>query len=346
MKRVFMMVALFATAFTIASCGGPIKKDKVDLSIPEGEAIDSLSYSLGANMGLSLNFTFGEEVLDYEITKQNLLDFYANGDEKSEEFMEGNMRFNDFQMRRLRPYMIAQYQIKTITENGEGQDIELPEVPVLYDDEFSKKDISAIIGKQMGAALKQGDVIKINWAMKAFNDALAVESEEVIDEQLAMTIQQMQKFMAEYQMLLRKKAMEEYQKSLAENDARSKEWLAEIEKMEGVQKTESGILYRIDRVGDGDFATADTDVVKVNYEGKTSDGNVFDSSYERGEAIAFPLNRVIKGWTEGMKLINEGGQITLWSPSELAYGVQAPASIGPNQALEFKVELLEVNPEE
>ena len=79
-----MMVALFATAFTIASCGGPIKKDKVDLSIPEGEAIDSLSYSLGANMGLSLNFTFGEEVLDYEITKQNLLDFYAEGDEKSE----------------------------------------------------------------------------------------------------------------------------------------------------------------------------------------------------------------------------------------------------------------------
>jgi FKBP-type peptidyl-prolyl cis-trans isomerase len=346
-----MMVAMVATAFAITSCNGPAKKDNanVDLSIPEGEAIDSLSYALGANMGLSVNFTFGEEVLNPETTKQNLLDFYANGDEKSEEFMEGNMRFNQFQMKRLRPYMIAQYQIKSITESTEGQEIEgieLPEVPVLYDEEFSKEDISAIIGKQMGASLKQSDAIKINWAMKAFEDALAVESEEKIDEQLSMTLQQMQKFMTEYQIMLRKKAMEEYEKSLTENDTRSKEWLAEVEQMEGVQKTESGILYRIDREGNGDYATVDTDVVKVNYEGKTSDGNVFDSSYERGEAISFPLNRVIKGWTEGMKLINEGGQITLWIPSELAYGVNAPASIGPNQALEFKVELLEVNPEE
>ena len=85
----------------------------------------------------------------------------------------------------------------------------------------------------------------------------------------------------------------------------------------------------------------------VNYEGNTSDGNVFDSSYERGEPISFPLNRVIKGWTEGMKLVGVGGQITLWIPSELAYGERgAGADIGPNQALEFKVELLEVNPAE
>ena len=88
-------------------------------------------------------------------------------------------------------------------------------------------------------------------------------------------------------------------------------------------------------------------MVLVNYEGKTADGNVFDSSYERNEPISFPLNRVIKGWTEGMKLVGVGGQITLWIPSELGYGERgAGDNIGPNQALEFKVELLEVNPEE
>jgi FKBP-type peptidyl-prolyl cis-trans isomerase FkpA len=142
------------------------------------------------------------------------------------------------------------------------------------------------------------------------------------------------------------KAQAEREKAMAENAEASAKWLAEVETMEGVKKTESGILYRIDREGSEVMATEDTDVVLVNYEGKTSDGEVFDSSYERGEPISFPLNRVIKGWTEGMKLVGVGGQITLWIPSELAYGERgAGANIGPNQALEFKVELLEVNPE-
>ena len=132
---------------------------------------------------------------------------------------------------------------------------------------------------------------------------------------------------------------------MVENAEESAKWLAEIEKQEGVQKTESGLLYRIDREGEGAQATLDTDVVLVNYEGKTRDGKVFDSSYEREEPISFPLNGVIKGWTEGMKLVKAGGQITLWIPSELAYGENGAGSdIGPNEALEFKVELLEVNP--
>ena len=145
----------------------------------------------------------------------------------------------------------------------------------------------------------------------------------------------------------RAKAEAEREKALVENAEESAKWLAEIEKQEGVQKTESGLLYRIDREGEGAQATLDTDVVLVNYEGKTRDGKVFDSSYEREEPISFPLNGVIKGWTEGMKLVKAGGQITLWIPSELAYGERGAGSdIGPNQALEFKVELIEVNPAE
>ena len=128
----------------------------------------------------------------------------------------------------------------------------------------------------------------------------------------------------------------------AENAKASEEWLAKTEKKSGVQKTASGLLYRIDKAGDADIKPRATDIVKVNYEGKLKDGTVFDSSYERGEPIEFGLNQVIKGWTEGMQLVGKGGQITLWIPAELGYGAFGKGPIGPNEALEFKVELLDV----
>ena len=113
--------------------------------------------------------------------------------------------------------------------------------------------------------------------------------------------------------------------------------------MEGVNKSESGLLYRIDRIGTGDYPIYDTDKVNVHYKGSLRNGDVFDSSYERGESISFGLNRVIKGWTEGMKLVKAGGQITLWIPSELAYGEQGAGQyIAPGEALEFKVELHDI----
>ena len=86
------------------------------------------------------------------------------------------------------------------------------------------------------------------------------------------------------------------------------------------------------------------DIVKVDYEGKLRNGLVFDSSYDRGESIEFPLSGVIPGWTEGMQLVGKGGQITLWIPGDLAYGAHGSGggAIGPNEALEFKVELHDV----
>jgi FKBP-type peptidyl-prolyl cis-trans isomerase len=81
----------------------------------------------------------------------------------------------------------------------------------------------------------------------------------------------------------------------------------------------------------------------VHYKGTLRNGDVFDSSYERGQSIIFGLHQVIKGWTEGIKYINEGGKITLWIPANLAYGERgAGEDIGPNMAIKFEVELLEV----
>jgi FKBP-type peptidyl-prolyl cis-trans isomerase len=125
----------------------------------------------------------------------------------------------------------------------------------------------------------------------------------------------------------------------------SEQWLSYVEQWHGVNKTESGLLYRIDRKGYGEQPTLDSDVVTVHYEGKLRTGEIFDSSYQRGESISFPLDNVIDGWTEGMKYIAEGGQITLWIPADLAYGERGAGDIiGPGEAIEFTVELFEVNP--
>ena len=106
--------------------------------------------------------------------------------------------------------------------------------------------------------------------------------------------------------------------------------------------TGSGLQYRVLRQGAGTKPKA-TNTVKVNYHGWLDDGKVFDSSYSRGEAIEFPLNGVIPGWTEGMQLVGQGGMIELLIPANLGYGVRgAPPVIPPNATLHFLVELLEV----
>jgi FKBP-type peptidyl-prolyl cis-trans isomerase len=106
--------------------------------------------------------------------------------------------------------------------------------------------------------------------------------------------------------------------------------------------TGSGLQYRVLRKGAGANPKA-TNTVKVNYHGWLDDGKVFDSSYQRGEAIEFPLNGVIPGWTEGMQLVGQGGMIELLIPSNLGYGARgAPPVIPPNATLHFLVELLDV----
>lgn len=111
--------------------------------------------------------------------------------------------------------------------------------------------------------------------------------------------------------------------------------------------TESGLQYRREgRAHPNGAAPGPSDVVRVHYEGTFIDGRVFDSSYERGEPIEFPLNRVIRGWTEGVQLMRVGETFQFVIPAELAYGARGAGGgeIPPNSALLFKVELLDVTP--
>ena len=128
------------------------------------------------------------------------------------------------------------------------------------------------------------------------------------------------------------------------NTETGKAFLEKNGKREGVKTTASGLQYEVLKAGEGAKPAA-TDTVKVHYHGTLIDGTVFDSSVDRGEPISFPLNRVIKGWTEGVQLMPVGSKYKFVIPSDLAYGAQgAGGKIGPNATLIFEVELLAIEP--
>ncbi len=110
-----------------------------------------------------------------------------------------------------------------------------------------------------------------------------------------------------------------------------------------MKTTDSGLQYEVLTEGKGDHPKA-TDKVTVNYKGSLLDGTVFDSSYDRGQPVSFPLANVIPGWTEGVQLMTPGSKYKFYLPSTLAYGERgAPPKIGPNSTLVFEVELISVD---
>ena len=151
----------------------------------------------------------------------------------------------------------------------------------------------------------------------------------------------MQKVLMDYQKEQEEKFVKEMQTKAGENKTKGAAFLAENGKKAGVKTTASGLQYKVITEGKGKMPKA-TDVVEVNYEGKLLDGKVFDSSYERGEPIEFPLNQVIAGWTEGLQLMKEGGKYEFYIPSDIAYGEAGNSGIEPNSTLIFTVELLKV----
>lgn len=119
-------------------------------------------------------------------------------------------------------------------------------------------------------------------------------------------------------------------------------FLKQNAKVEGVKVQPSGLQIKMITEGKGRQPKA-VDTVVVHYRGRLLNGTEFDSSYKRGEPATFPLNRVIKGWTEGLQLLKEGGKAELYIPSNLAYGSQgAGGSIGPDETLIFEVELVAI----
>ena len=135
----------------------------------------------------------------------------------------------------------------------------------------------------------------------------------------------------------------ELEKTYGSNKEAGEKFLAENAKKDGVKTLPSGVQYKVIKEGSGAIP-ADTSLVKVHYEGKTVEGKVFDSSYERGEPINLRCNQTIKGWTDAMVHMPAGSVWEVYIPQDLAYGEREQGDIKPFSTLIFKIELIEVNP--
>ncbi|MCV6638510.1 FKBP-type peptidyl-prolyl cis-trans isomerase [Candidatus Albibeggiatoa sp. nov. NOAA] len=198
--------------------------------------------------------------------------------------------------------------------------------------------LSYSFGQNIGSTLKKQDIeINLDKLMLGIKEALAGEFTTLTEEQVQTTLMDFRK--AQFA----KKAEEKRQ--LAEkNRTDGEKFLAENAKKAGVKVTDSGLQYEILTEGKGDSPKA-TDTVTVHYRGTLLDGSEFDSSYSRNQPTSFALNRVIKGWTEGLQLMKPGGKAKFAIPSDLAYGKTGipGGKIGPDSTLIFEVELISVD---
>lgn len=188
-----------------------------------------------------------------------------------------------------------------------------------------------IVGGQLGQGIEDLDLDAFSEGFKA-----AYKGED-----LSLSQEELQTIFKAFQQSQIEKQQKEQARIADEAKGKSITWLSDKEKEDGVKKTESGLLYKVITEGTG-AKPSETDTVKVNYEGSLIDGTVFDSSYERGEPISFPLNQVIPGWTEGLQLMTVGSKYELYIPADLAYGPGGTGPIPPNAALKFVVELLDI----
>lgn len=191
--------------------------------------------------------------------------------------------------------------------------------------------LSYAIGQQVGRQLKSSG-FKFDQATLFASISEALEGKES-----KMTIPEMQA-------ALSKAGEAEMAKMEAEGKAnleKGAKFMAENKSKPGVKTTASGLQYQTLQPGKGKSPKA-TDTVRVHYTGTLIDGTKFDSSVDRGQPAEFPLNGVIRGWTEGLQLMKVGEKARFVIPSELAYGPQGRPSIPPSSTLVFEVELLEI----
>lgn len=355
MKKLFFVAAL-AGAAMLASCGG----NKGGVQMGSLSDFDSLSYALGANIGYGIGYDMKDIPFDFDVMTKAVKEGALGKASQDHNASLDLLRDYFMSKRSARAREIAEKRAQADSvrlAQGDSTKVEYPAADAaMFESEEEREQISYAFGNDIGYNLVQsGMPVQLVWICEAMQN--------VRDNEAKMTEDEVNQYLQYYFMV----------KLPAENAAASKEWLAGIEKKSGVKKTESGLLYKVTDMGDTTvMAKNPRDVVKVHYTGRTRNGKIFDTSIfanrtkeqqemfrkqrpdmfdEKGnlkegdKPVEFPLNRVIPGWTEGMQLVGKGGKITLWIPAELAYGSNgAGRMIGPNEALEFEVELVDVTP--
>lgn len=193
--------------------------------------------------------------------------------------------------------------------------------------------ISYSIGVNIGQGLMQQGLaqdVDVEIFMQGLQDSLE-DNVQLTQEQIMAALQAFQQQM-----------VAEQQAQVEAARAESMAFLEQNAQRDGVMVTDSGLQYEVLEEGDGGVSPAETDTVLAHYEGRLSNGDVFDSSIERGEPTEFALNQVIPGWTEGLQLMEVGDKYRFYIPSDLAYGPNGQGPIPPFAALVFDVELLDV----
>ncbi|HDZ16397.1 MAG TPA: FKBP-type peptidyl-prolyl cis-trans isomerase [Methylophaga aminisulfidivorans] len=195
-----------------------------------------------------------------------------------------------------------------------------------------KEQISYIFGIQVGQNMKQEGVDLDLDAFKAGVADMLAGKQPQLDQATA------EKVVKDFQA----KKAQELAEVMNKKEAEAKAFMADNAKKDGVVTTDSGLQYEIIKEGDGATPT-ENDKVIAHYKGTLLDGTVFDSSYDRGEPATFPVNGVIQGWQEALKMMKEGGKWRIVVPANLAYGPRGAGQlIGPNETLVFEIELIGV----
>lgn len=203
-----------------------------------------------------------------------------------------------------------------------------------WDNENQK--LSYALGFNVARALKNAEI-------PLDTEAFAMAIKDVFGgKEAKMTPKQAVEIQMAFEQALQQKQLAELKAKAEANQKASDEFLAANAKKEGVKTTASGLQYKVEREGKGPSPKI-TDSVTVHYRGALINGKTFDSSYERGKPVTFPLKDMIKGWTEGVMLMKVGAKYILFIPPQLAFGEGgAPGFIEPNSVLIFEVELLKI----
>lgn len=207
-------------------------------------------------------------------------------------------------------------------------------------DEFQLKTkvdtISYIIGSDIGRNIKTN---KIDFAQEAFNQGVILGYNGT---DTLLKKEEVEKIMKAFQQEMQTKMEAEKTAKSAESKIKGDQYLAENKKKPGVIMLPDGLQYRVIKEGSG-ANPKETDTVSVYYKGTLVDGTVFDAATE-GEPVSFPLNNLIKGWTEGIQLMKVGSKFEFVIPSNLGYGEREVGPIPANSTLIFEVELLAIKP--
>jgi FKBP-type peptidyl-prolyl cis-trans isomerase len=188
----------------------------------------------------------------------------------------------------------------------------------------------------MGTNFKESELeyLDLSTFVKAVNDVF-------YEKTLRFDMNEANQVIQSHFMKMRVEQQRKAQEAKAKNIEEGKKFLEENKAKEGVVALPSGLQYKVIKEG-SDLKPTEKDTVEVHYRGTLLDGTEFDSSYDRGEPATFPLNGVIKGWTEGLQQIGEGAKAEFYIPDSLAYGERGSGKITPNATLIFEVELLQV----